>query len=71
MRDTNFQSGPPAAYPAAQTVTISTITPGAVIRYTTDGSTPSEINGIIYTGAVTISSNTTLQALAYANGMTR
>ena len=34
----------PAAgtYSSAQTVTISTTTSGATIRYTTDGSTPSE-----------------------------
>ena len=57
-------------YAGAQSVAISTTTSGATIRYTIDGSTPSEINGIVYSGAVTISSNTTLQALAYANGMT-
>ena len=48
-----------------QLVTISTITSGATIRYTTDGSIPSETNGIIYTVPVIISTTVTLQALAY------
>ena len=40
----------PAAgtYTSAQTVTISTTTSGASIRYTTDGSTPSETAGTLY-----------------------
>jgi len=35
-------------YTTAQPVTITSATPGATIRYTTDGSMPSETNGIIY-----------------------
>jgi AraC-like DNA-binding protein len=54
----------------AQTVTISTITSGATIRYTTDGTTPSESNGIVYTAPVALSVSTTLQAIAYEAGMT-
>ncbi|HTB81725.1 MAG TPA: chitobiase/beta-hexosaminidase C-terminal domain-containing protein [Opitutaceae bacterium] len=63
----------PAAgtYATAQNVTITTSTSGATIRYTTDGSTPSETNGTIYTGsAVTINSTATLQAIAYETGFT-
>ena len=61
----------PAAgtYSAAQNVTISTTTSGATIRYTTDGSTPSETAGTVYSSAVNISANTTLQAIAYETGM--
>ena len=57
----------PAAgsYSNAQTVTISTRTSGATIRYTTDGSTPAPTAGTVYSSAVTISANTTLQAIAY------
>ena len=62
----------PAAgtYASAQSVTIGTATSGATICYTTDGTTPSETSGTIYTTPVTISQNTTLQAIAYESGMT-
>ncbi len=56
-------------YTSAQTVTIGTTTSGTTIRYTTDGSTPSETTGTVYSGAVNISATTTLQAIAYASGM--
>ena len=60
---------PPAGtYTNTQSVTISSAMSDASIRYTTDGSTPSEVNGTLYTGPVTINSNTTLNAIAYANG---
>ena len=36
-------------YTAAQTVTLSSTTSGATIRYTLDGSTPSETAGTVYT----------------------
>ncbi|MGA3008482.1 MAG: choice-of-anchor tandem repeat GloVer-containing protein, partial [Opitutaceae bacterium] len=57
----------PAAgsYASAQTVTISTPTSGASIRYTTDGSTPTETNGMLYFGPVSIATTTTLQAIAF------
>jgi len=63
---------PPGTYSSAQSVAINTGTPGATIRYTTDGSTPSETNGTIYSGPVSISntaSPTTLQAIAFQSGM--
>lgn len=58
------------AYSSAQSVTISTSTSGATIRYTTDGSTPSETNGTVYSDPVSISTTTTLEAIAYESGMT-
>jgi hypothetical protein len=58
-------------YSSSQLVTITTPTSGAFIRYTTDAVTlPSETVGTIYSGPVNIASTTTLQAIAYANGMT-
>ena len=56
-------------YATAQSVTMTSTTSGASIRYTTDGSTPSEINGTLYSGPVSISATTTLQAIAYESGM--
>ncbi len=46
-------------------VTITTATPGASIRYTTDGSTPSDTVGTLYTGPVSITQTTVLRAIAY------
>jgi 6-phosphogluconolactonase (cycloisomerase 2 family) len=56
-------------YSSSQSVTISTTTPSAKIYYTTDGSTPST-SSTLYTGAVTISDNTTLQAIGAETGYT-
>ncbi len=57
-------------YTSVQTVSITTTTPGATIRYTTDGSTPSETAGTLYSGAITVSATETINAIAYASGMT-
>lgn len=52
-------------YTEAQTVSITTDTENATIRYTIDGSNPSEVDGEIYENPVVISENTTLKAIAY------
>ena len=51
----------PAAgsYNSAQTVTISTTTGGATIRYTTNGTTPSSTVGTVYSSAVSITATCT------------
>jgi hypothetical protein len=54
-------------YSSAQFVTISDATPGAVIHYTADGSTPTS-SSAVYTGTYTVSSSETLQAIAVASG---
>jgi hypothetical protein len=59
----------PGAYLNAQNVTITTATPGASIRYTTDGSTPTETTGTLYSSPVNISNTATLKALAYQSGL--
>ena len=57
-------------YAAAQSVIIATTTPGAAIRYTIDGSTPTDTTGTIYTTPVNIAVTTTLKAIAYETGWT-
>lgn len=64
-------SPPPGSYSGEQPLEILTSTPGATIRYTTNGSAPSTTNGTIYTGAgqITLTSSTTLRAIAYKSGL--
>jgi len=57
-------------YTAAQTVTIADSTAGATIRYTTDGSTPTETSGTLYSAAFTVAATATVKAIAYKSGMT-
>ncbi len=58
-------------YTSTQNVTITSATSSAAIRYTTDGSAPSETAGTLYTGTpVSIGSTTTLNAIAYESGFT-
>jgi hypothetical protein len=59
---------PSGTYSGAQSVTISTASSGASIRYTTDGSTPTSTAGTLYSGPVTIAASSTLKAIAYASG---
>ena len=61
-------------YPSTQMVTISDSTPGAMIFYTTNGTTPSFSGSVpnpgtsIYSGQITVSSTETMNAIATANG---
>ena len=47
---------------------ITTNTPGAVIRYTTDGSVPTETNGRDYAGPMVVATTTVLRAAAFKDG---
>ena len=50
-------------------VTITSATPGIVIRYTTNGSAPSATNGLIYTtGGLPVGGTTLLRAIGYRDG---
>jgi hypothetical protein len=55
-------------YAQSQSVVISTTTPGAEIRYTTNGANPTQTYGALYAGPVTVSKTQTLKAIAYAPG---
>jgi alpha-tubulin suppressor-like RCC1 family protein len=55
---------PTGAYPAPQTVHITTTTPSAVIRYTIDGTEPG-FRSAIYSAALVIDASTTLKAKAF------
>jgi len=56
-------------YIGAQLVTISCVTPGAIIYYTTDGSTPTPGSPVYSTPiAVPVNTNITIQAYAVASG---
>jgi hypothetical protein len=47
---------------------ISSSTPGASIRYTTDGSVPTDITGTLYSLPITISTTTAVRAIAFKSG---
>jgi beta-glucanase (GH16 family) len=61
----NLASG---TYDSAQNVSISTATPGATIRYTTNGSEPNE-NSIQYTTPINVASTKTIKAKAFKVGL--
>ena len=68
-----LQAAPPVfsplgdSYTSAQTVTISTTTAGATIRYTTDGTLPSPTS-LIYTTPLFLTNSVTLKAAAFKEG---
>lgn len=49
-------------------ITITCDTDGAKIYYTTDGKSPSEERGTLYTGAFTVTESTTVKAIAVSDG---
>ncbi|MGA3346362.1 MAG: kelch repeat-containing protein [Terracidiphilus sp.] len=61
-------SMPTGLYSNALTVTISDGTPNSSIYYTTDGSIPTA-NSTLYSGAITVSSTETVQAIGVASGI--
>jgi hypothetical protein len=63
-------SPPAGTYYAGQTVTLATPTPGALIRYTTDGTTPSATVGteLASGGTVSVDRTMTIKAVAYKPG---
>jgi hypothetical protein len=55
-------------YGGTQSISISTATPSATIRYTVDGSMPSETS-TLYEGPVSVASSLRLRAIAYSNSL--
>ena len=58
----------PGSYTTAQSVSILDTTPNATIYYTLNG-TPPTTSSPVYSGPITISSTTTIQAIAAASGL--
>jgi hypothetical protein len=67
VADTKF-SADRGFYDEPFQVVISTATPGATIRYTTDLSWPSQTHGEVYSGPIPINRFTILRAMAYREG---
>ena len=56
-------------YDAPFSVTITSATPGAEIRFTTDGSAPTASEGTVYTGPISVTTTTVVRAIATAPGL--
>lgn len=61
-------SVPAGSYGPAQSVSLSSLTPGAKIHYTTDGSTPTA-SSALYSSPITVSSSETIKAIAITSGL--
>ena len=57
-----------ATFDSSVSVKISCGTDGASIYYTTDGSVPNKTNGTLYSGAISLTSTTTIKAIAVKDG---
>lgn len=53
-----------STYTSTQSVSLSSLTSGATIRYTTNGTTPTCSTGTLYSGPLSVSSSQTIKAIA-------
>lgn len=67
VKDTNFSLNR-GVFTSPQTLEITSASPGASIRYTTDGTVPSSSHGTLYIGSLVISQTSVLRAIAYRDG---
>jgi chitobiase/beta-hexosaminidase-like protein len=67
MAATPTMSPAPYTYNSTQTVTLKDSTPGVTIYYTTNGTTPTT-QSAVYSGPITVSSTTTINAMAAGGG---
>lgn len=65
--ETVNMSPPGALYNSAQTITLSSTTPGVSIYYTTDGSMPT-ISSNLYSGPISVNSTQSIRAFAAKSG---
>ncbi|MBL8144205.1 MAG: chitobiase/beta-hexosaminidase C-terminal domain-containing protein, partial [Acidobacteria bacterium] len=56
-------------YTTPQSLTLTTTSPGVTIRYTTDGSTPTE-GSVAYTGALSVATSMVVKAIGFRAGWT-
>lgn len=64
-----FNISPPRGfYETPFNITMGTTTPGETIRYTTDGTEPTELNGMDYTTPIPVSGHVALRARAFVPG---
>ena len=68
VSDTKF-SHDRGFYSNTFSLTITSGTPGVTIRYTLNGTAPTESTGTIYSGPITVSGTTVIRALAAKSGM--
>ncbi len=68
VRDTKF-SVDRGFYTQPFDVEITTETPGAVIRYTLDGTEPTAVHGLVYSGPIRIDRTTVLRAMAFKDDL--
>ena len=59
---------PRGFYTSGFQLTLSTATPNATIRYTTDASTPTETHGTLYTGPIAVNATRMIRARAFLAG---
>lgn len=60
---------PPGTYSGAQSIQIFSSTPGATIRFTTDGTVPTRTTGQVYTDPVALGTASTVRAIAFRDGL--
>jgi alpha-tubulin suppressor-like RCC1 family protein len=66
-----FTGTGPGTYPTFSTVTVTSETQGAIIRYTIDGTTPNETAAIVASGGtIQINQSMVLRARAFKSGLT-